>query len=168
MFGPASAALIAEAPVRRDDAVEVLLTGRWYRLTIDPVANESSEQAGSVYLLADVTPRKALEEQLRQAQKMEAVGQLASGVAHDFNNLLTGVTGNLALALQATSPDDPRREFLRAAETAAWRRRRIDAAVAGLFTADQAADESGRPESSAFVRRWNCCVAPSARPSRLW
>jgi signal transduction histidine kinase len=117
-FGPSSAAL----PVRPDSAsVETLLAGRWFRLTADPVFDEAKEPAGSVHVLADVTPRKALEEQLRQAQKMEAVGQLASGVAHDFNNLLTGVTGNLTLALQATAPDDPRREFLRAAEVAAWR-----------------------------------------------
>ena len=83
--------------------------------------DERGEPAGCVQLLSDVTPRKALEEQLRQSQKMEAVGRLAGGVAHDFNNLLTGVTGNLTLALQATPADDPRREFLLAAERAAWR-----------------------------------------------
>jgi two-component system, cell cycle sensor histidine kinase and response regulator CckA len=124
-FGPSAAALLAAllaAPPRRGEAaVEALLAGRWYRMTADPVHDESGGPAGSVHLLADVTPRKALEEQLRQAQKMEAVGQLASGVAHDFNNLLTGVTGNLTLALQETAADDPRREFLRAAEVAAWR-----------------------------------------------
>ncbi len=121
-FGPASAALFAAPPRRGGEAsVETLLAGRWFRMTADPVRDESNKPSGSVYLLADITPRKALEEQLRQSQKMEAVGQLASGVAHDFNNLLTGVTGNLTLALQGTQPDDPRREFLRAAEVAAWR-----------------------------------------------
>ena len=64
---------------------------------------------GENYLIGvarDLTDRKQLEEQLRQAQKMQAVGQLAGGIAHDFNNLLQVVTGYCELLLANLSPDD--------------------------------------------------------------
>jgi len=65
--------------------------------------------------------RSRLEEELRRAQKMEAIGRLAGGVAHDFNNLLTVVSSNVALALLDTPADDPRRALLTEVEEAVQR-----------------------------------------------
>ncbi|MCB0225189.1 MAG: response regulator [Anaerolineae bacterium] len=70
-----------------------------------PIRDESNEIMGGVLVFRDVSQSRQLEEQLRQVQKMETVGQLAAGVAHNFNNMLTTILGNVNL-VRATLPAD--------------------------------------------------------------
>jgi PAS domain S-box-containing protein len=87
-----------------------------------PLRNPSGELSGVMGIYADMTQSRQLEEQFRQAQKMEAVGRLAGGIAHDFNNILTVITGYGEMVSEKVA-DDPvmgeeMQEILKAADHA--------------------------------------------------
>ena len=75
--------------------------------TISPVKNTTGQIINYVSVQRDVTREIQLEKQLRQAQKMEAIGTLAGGIAHDFNNLLLGIQGNISLSLLDLGSESP-------------------------------------------------------------
>jgi PAS domain S-box-containing protein len=114
-MGPA--APVEHLIVRKDGAV------RMVRSTPVPHVSPDGRLIGYDGLISDVTERRALEEQLLQASKLQSIGRLAGGVAHDFNNLLTAILGNAELALADMAEDHPARtsvkEIVNAAQRAA-------------------------------------------------
>ncbi|HMA53549.1 MAG TPA: ATP-binding protein, partial [Acidobacteriota bacterium] len=78
-------------------------------LTISPAKDPSGKLVGGLITEKDVTQENALQRQVRQAQKMEALGTLAGGITHDFNNILGAIVINTELALLDLEPDDPGR-----------------------------------------------------------
>lgn len=79
----------------------------WEYVTVSPVRNDAGEIINYMVVQEDLSERRKLEEQLRQAQKLEGIGQLASGVAHDFNNILMAILGYASLTSLNMQPDDP-------------------------------------------------------------
>ena len=79
------------------ETLELDHEGRSLLVTADPIFDESKNLIGAVHIVSDISSRKQMEQELLQAQKMEAVGFLAGGVAHDFNNMLAGIVGNAEL-----------------------------------------------------------------------
>jgi two-component system, cell cycle sensor histidine kinase and response regulator CckA len=95
--------------------------GANYACHVEPFRGADGSLQGAICMSLDVTDRKQLEEQLRQAQKMEAVGRLAGGIAHDFNNLLMVIQGYADLLMDRLHEGDPSRKNAEQIQTAAQR-----------------------------------------------
>ncbi len=76
-----------------------------------PILNEAGEIVGVVLVFRDVTEQRTVEEQLRQSQKMDSIGQLAGGIAHDFNNMLTGIMGAADVLVRKLSGEQKMRQY---------------------------------------------------------
>lgn len=88
---------------KNQDSISLLVSGQ-------PIVDQDGNRCGAVVVAHDVTDIKRTELQLRQAQKMEAIGQLAGGVAHDFNNILMAISGYCELMLMQMVDQDPMKE----------------------------------------------------------
>ncbi len=106
---------LASGEIVNGEEVE-LVRGDGSRATVlissAPIRDRRGFIVAGVATLHDVTERKQLEQQFRQAQKMEAIGRMAGGVAHDFNNLLTIISGYAQMLLDGLDPKDPARKDL--------------------------------------------------------
>jgi PAS domain S-box-containing protein len=92
--------MVADTAGRRHDGSTLTAS-----LVIRPLMEQGRETGGLVLVMRDVSAQRSLEEHLRQAQKLEAIGRLAGGVAHDFNNMLTVIIG-YADGMRATATDE--------------------------------------------------------------
>lgn len=120
---------------------------RWFRVMVSPL--KDGGQNGAVIAHLDQTERKReelerlnLESQLRQAQKMEAIGVLAGGIAHDFNNILGAITGNAYLASIDVPATHPAQESLTAIQKSAARATTL---VRQILTFSRKAPQQRRP-----------------------
>ncbi len=87
--------------------MQLVMGERWYEVSVDPVKNDAGKITGAVHIVSDVTEHTQLEMQLRQSQKMEAIGHLAGGIAHDFNNMLTPILGYAEMVAARLPAGDP-------------------------------------------------------------
>ena len=142
-------------------AEDLLLTnsGRQVSVKFLPIVGQ---ERGAIAVVSDITDKKHMEQQLRQAQKMEAIGLLAGGIAHEFNNILTAIVGNVSLAKMYLNKDDKAYGKLAEAEKASMRARNL---TLQLLTFSRGGAPLKRTVSLPKILT-ECCNDPQRNPAQ--
>lgn len=109
---------------------------------------EDGQPQRAAGIAIDITEQSLLEEQLRQSQKMDAIGQLAGGIAHDFNNVLTAILGNAEIYLDEAPGDDPHRRTIEEIRTAGRTAANLTAQLLAVSRRQMLAPKVLRPGNS--------------------
>ncbi|MCM2333269.1 MAG: response regulator [Anaeromyxobacteraceae bacterium] len=172
-FGYLVARLAEGAPVAVSDGWNGTLSGdrRWVAVRAVPTDGHADDWGRVLVTTSDVTERRAaheeraqLQERLRHAQKLEAVGRLAGGVAHDFNNILAAILGFAELSLEETIPGTPLHEAQQHVKEAALRAREL---VRQILTFGQRDRPELRPVDLPAVVREALALARAGVPASV-
>jgi PAS domain S-box-containing protein len=136
---------------------------RWIRASSRPIYEEG-RVVGIQGMVTDITAMKHLEAQLRQAQKMEAIGTLAGGIAHDFNNILGIIVGNTELALLDIPEASPAYHNLEEIRKACLRARDV---VLQILSFSRQTEAERRPLKLGFLLRESLKLLRSSIPSSI-
>ena len=124
--------------------------GKNFLITTSPVPDENGEFTHIAHIAKDITEKKELETQLRQAQKMEAIGTLAGGIAHDFNNILTAISGYSQLTMMHAANNEKINRYLQHINKAT---KRATDLVTQILTFSRQTEHSKKPlEISLIVK----------------
>ena len=113
-----------------------------FLVTISPMVDETGKCFGLVHSAKDITGKKQLEQQLRQAQKMEAIGTLAGGIAHDFNNILTPILGYSELVVERLPSSSEECKLVQEIRTAGMRAKEL---VKQILTFSRQTEQQRQP-----------------------
>jgi len=97
---------------RKASSGEVTMYGRHYVVTVSPMLDENNELIAFVHTFKDITERKKIEKQIRRADKLATLGQLAAGLAHEIRNPLAGISGAVQILRDDIPEDESSREIL--------------------------------------------------------
>jgi len=133
-------------------------------MTISPITDDQGRITGYVSVSRDITHERQLESQLRQAQKMEAIGTLAGGIAHDFNNMLAAILGFTRMSLDGLPKTDPAAENLEHVLTAGNRARDL---VKQILTFSRRTEGEAKPVRVQLIIREVLKLLRASFPSTI-
>lgn len=146
---------------------------RKVRGNLAPIIDPQDRIIGAVLAFSDISIASKLEQEIQKSQRMESISLLAGGIAHDFNNILTGIMGNLSMASNQCSPDNPLVHFLKSAEKASIRAKDLTYQLltfskGGVPTKEKACIRTLLSEAAGFILSGSKCRLRSFLPNNLW